>query len=131
MAEVTRVNGDAQAVVNVGTNTKNANSQIIATGVAGPLTAYRVEFTGNARAELGAGGLVEKALKAISSNASIVAYQIDAGSGAAGDLGAAISVLVERSGWTSNAAIEAVVQAQGGGLASATVIDRGFKLSRQ
>lgn len=131
MAEVTRVNGDAQAVVNVGSFTKNANAQIISTGIATPLTALRVEFTGNARAELGVGGLVEKALRAISSNASILAYQVDAGTGVAGDQGAQLAVLVERSGWTSNAAIEAVVQAQGGGLASATVIDRGFKLSRQ
>jgi len=132
MAVFTRVNGDSQAVVNVGDDiTKNANSQIISTGIATPIDAFRVEFTGNARAELGTDGLVEKALRTISGNATVLAYQIDPSTGVAGDLGASLSVIVERSSWTGNAEIQTAIQTIGGGMASALVFDRGLKLSRQ
>ena len=115
MALVTRVNGDARSVFNTGAATRSdANAQLIATGIAGPLTTFRVECSGNLAAQLGAGGAVEAVLNAISSNASVLAYQVDGGFGSiAGHLGAQISILVERSGWTSNAAAQSVVQALG------------------
>jgi hypothetical protein len=109
MATFYRANGDAQAVVNVGTATKNANAVIINTGLASPITAYKIAgITGtgagpaNLAAELGAGGAVETILRAVAANASILAYQVDASS--------QISVIVERSGWTSDTAAQNMVQ---------------------
>ncbi len=147
MAVFNRVNGDAQAVINVGDQiTKNANAQLISTGVATPLNAYRVEVLGNLQAELGGPngsgvpGAVETILRTIAANATILAYQVDAGTGTAGDLGAALSVLVERSGWTGNAAVQTAVRAAGTGgnagaygavtVTNALVYDKGFKLAR-
>ena len=151
MAQFNRVNGGAQAVINVGDQiTKNANAQFISTGVATPLNAYRIEVLGNLQAELGGpngsgiGGAVETLLRTVAANATVLAYQVDAGTGAAGDLGASLSVLVERSGWTSNAAVQTYIRSLGnpgdaGNIGSvgavtvtnALVFDRGFKLSRQ
>lgn len=148
MAVFNRVNGDSQALVNVGDDiTKNANSQIISLGIATPIEAYRVEVLGNLQAELGGPngsgvpGAVETILRTIAANATVLAYQVDAGTGAAGDLGAALSVIVERSGWTGNAAIQTAVRAAGTGgnagaygavtVTNALVFDRGLKLSRQ
>ena len=54
MAVFNRVNGDSQNVQNVGGDvTRNANSKIISTGVAGPLNVYNIEVVGNLAAELG------------------------------------------------------------------------------
>lgn len=147
MAVFYRVNGDGQSVVNVGDQiTKNANAQLISTGVATPLNAYRVEVLGNLQAELGAPnaegkeGAVSCLLRNIAANATVLAYQVDAGTAAAGDLGAQLSVLVERSGWTSNAAVQTYIRAVNGAnigaygtvtVTNALVFDRGFKLSRQ
>jgi len=115
MALVTRVNGDARSVFNTGSATRSdANAQLIATGVVGPLTTFRVECSGNLAAQLGAGGAVEAVLNTISQNATVLAYQVDGGFGSvAGHLGAQISILVERSGWTGNAAAQTAVQALG------------------
>lgn len=96
MAVFTRVNGDAGGVVNVDAGRNLANGVVINTGIAAPLTAYKVSFTsGDLAAELGTGGAVETALRVISGNATILAYQVDSGS--------VLSVLVERSGWASDA----------------------------
>jgi hypothetical protein len=138
MALVTRVNGDAQAVVNVGTPTKNANAIVISTGVATPINFYRLELDGNLADELGAGGAVETLLRTIAGNASILAYQIDVGTGGAGGFGAAMSVMVERSSWTGNAAVQTAVRLLGANIgktqavdASVTnVFDKGLKLAR-
>jgi hypothetical protein len=136
MALVTRVNGDARTVFNTGSATRSdANAQLIATGIAGPLTTFRVECAGNLAAQLGAGGAVEAVINAISANATVLAYQVD-GTTAAGGLGAQISILVERSGWTSNAAAQSVVQALGttNGIALGSALVEGtaigFKLAR-
>lgn len=148
MAVFNRVNGDSQALVNVGDDiTKNANSQIISLGIATPIDAYRVEVLGDLSAELkgpngsGVPGAVETILRTIAANATILAYQIDAGGAAVGELGAQMSVIVERSGWTGNAAIQTAVRAAGVAgnagaygavtVTNALVFDRGLKLSRQ
>lgn len=147
MAQFNRVNGDAQAVINVGDQiTKNANAQFVVTGIATPLNAYRIEVLGNLQAELGGpngsgvAGAVETLLRAVAANATVLAYQVDAGTGTAGDLGASLSVLVERSGWTSNAALQTYVRATGTAgnagaygavtVTNALVYDKGFKLAR-
>lgn len=103
---VTRVSGDSQIVNNVGDSyTKNANAQIINTGISSPIQAYKITTLGataNLAAELGApsgAGLtpaVDTLLKTISSNATVLAYQVDA-SGSTAQL----SVITERSGWTA------------------------------
>lgn len=136
MALVTRYNGDARTVFNTGSATRSdANAQLSATGIAGPLSTFRVECGGNLAAQLGTGGAVEAVLNAISSNATVLAYQVD-GTTAAGALGAQISILVERSGWTSNAAAQSVVQALGtvNGIALGSALVEGttvgFRLHR-
>ena len=103
---VTRVSGDTQLVNNVGDGyTKNANAQIINTGINSPIQAYKITTLGavaNLAAELGApsgAGLdpaVTTLLKTISANATILAYQVDA-SGSTAQL----SVITERSAWTA------------------------------
>ena len=104
MAVVTKANGDTQAVVNVGTVTKNANAVIINTGIASPITTYKITTLGataNLAAELrrgpnGAAGAVEKMLNVVAANATVLAYQVDSVGSTA-----QLSVLVERSGWTN------------------------------
>ena len=103
---VTRVSGDTQVVTNVGDSyTKNANAQIINTGINSPIQAYKITTLGavaNLAAELGApsgAGLdpaVTTLLKTISANATILAYQVDAQGSTA-----QLSVITERSGWSA------------------------------
>lgn len=107
MAVFTRTNGDAGGVVNVDAGRSLANAVIINTGIAAPLTAYKVTF-GNGNiggSELGTGGAVETALRTISTNATVLAYQADTGS--------QLSVLVERSGWASDSAVQTALVALG------------------
>jgi hypothetical protein len=103
---VTRVSGDTQLVNNVGDGyTKNANAQIINTGINSPIQAYKITTLGavaNLAAELkgpSAAGLtpaVDTLLKTISANATILAYQVDPNGSTA-----QLSVITERSGWTA------------------------------
>jgi len=103
---VQRVSGDTQVVNNVGDSyTKNANAQIINTGINSPIQAYKITTLGavaNLAAELGApsgAGLdpaVTTLLKTISSNATVLAYQVDAAGSTA-----QLSVITERSAWTA------------------------------
>lgn len=103
---VQRVSGDAQVVNNVGDSyTKNANAQIINTGINSPIQAYKITtlgVTANLAAELagpsGAGldPAVTTLLKTISANATILTYQVDAAGSTA-----QLSVITERSAWTA------------------------------
>ena len=103
---VTRVSGDSQLVNNIGDGfTKNANAQIINTGISSPIQAYKITtlgITANLANELkgpsGAGldPAVTTLLKTIASNATVLAYQVDA-AGATAQL----SVITERSAWTA------------------------------
>ena len=103
---VTRVSGDTQLVNNVGDGyTKNANAQIINTGINSPIQAYKITtlgITANLANELkgpsGAGldPAVTTLLKTISANATILAYQVDAAGSTA-----QLSVITERSAWTA------------------------------
>jgi len=128
MATVNRVNGDTQVVVNVGDSlSKNANAVIINTGIASPVTAYKIGTfgsTANLAAELSRGldgtpGAVETLLNVVSSNATVLAYQVDA-AGASAQL----SVLVERSGWSSDTALRDCIRAlaSGGNIGSKSTI---------
>jgi hypothetical protein len=133
MAEVIRVNGDSQPVLNSGVQTV-ANNVIIATGIPGPVTVYNIECGGNLSGELGAPNAegktaaVETLLKTVAANASIVAYNVNASTGVAGHKGASLTVLVERSGWTSNAALQTAVRALGAnvGARSTVKVDDAF-----
>ena len=103
MAVFTRINGDAAGVVNVDAGRAFANATIINTGIAAPLTAYKIGFfNGNIAAELATGGAVETALRIISGNATVLAYQADT----SGQL----SVLVERSGWASDTVLQNAIR---------------------
>jgi hypothetical protein len=112
---VTRVSGDSQLVNNVGDGyTKNANAQVINTGIASPIKAYKITtlgITANLANELkgpsGAGltGAVDTLLKTVASNASILAYQVDAAGSTA-----QLSVIVERSGWGSDADLQTAIR---------------------
>jgi hypothetical protein len=119
MAVFTRINGDAYGVVNVDAGRNiNANTYPINTGIAAPLTAYKITLAagtpsgsyGNLAAELTTGGAVETLIRWIEGNASILAYQVDAGSAGAAQL----SVLVERSGWASDTALATALQTGNG-----------------
>ena len=78
MAVFTRVNGDALGINNLGSASKtNANSAVIVTGVANPLSFLVVEVAGNLAAQLGSGGAVESIINSISANATVMGYQID------------------------------------------------------
>ena len=119
MAVFTRINGDAAGVVNVDAGRAFANASVINTGIAAPLTAYKITFgagtTGNIAAELATGGAVETALRLVSGNATVLAYQVDAASAGTQQL----SVLVERSGWASDTALQNVLT-QAGNIGAAT-----------
>ena len=113
---VTRVSGDSQLVTNVGDGyTKNANAQIINTGINSPIQAFKIStlgITANLANELkgpsGAGvtGAVDTLLKTVAANATVLAYQVDA-TGATAQL----SVIVERSGWDSDTSLQTVIRA--------------------
>jgi hypothetical protein len=107
MAVFTRINGDALGARNVdGGRIIGANTNPINTGIAAPLTAYKVTFAagtaGNLAAELTTGGAVETVLRIVQGNATILAYQVDAGTSGATQL----SILAERSGWSSDTVIQ-------------------------
>ena len=106
MAVFTRINGDAAGVMNSDQGRTFANATIINTGIAAPLTAYKITLptataTGNLAAEQVTGGAVETLLRIVSGNATVLAYQTDA-AGASSQL----SVLVERTGWTSDTVLQ-------------------------
>lgn len=110
---VTRVNGDAAGVTEVDAGRSFANAKIINTGIASPITAYKIGtlgVTANLAAELRTGGAVETMLRLVSANATIIAYQVDsAGSSAQ------LSVITERSSW-SDADLQAQLRAFGGNI---------------
>lgn len=100
----TRVSGDSAGVNNVGSGKSYANAAIINTGIAAPITAYKVTtlgITANLAAELqppstaGKIGAVETLIKTISTNASVLAYQVDSVGSTA-----QLSIITERSSWT-------------------------------
>jgi hypothetical protein len=119
---VTKVHGSSAGVNNVGSGQSFANAAIINTGIASPITAYKITalgITANLAAELddpsGAGvvGAVETLMKVISTNASVLAYQVDS-SGSTAQL----SVIVERSGWDSDTSLRDSIRALGGNIGS-------------
>ena len=140
MAIQTRYAGDAQVVVNVGTDqTRNANAIIINTGIASPVSTYKVTFpagaasgAANLAAELDTGGAVETILRTLQANATVVMYQIDAGTSGAQQ----ISILAERSAMSA-ADFQTIVRTLGniGSTANVyagpgvTVTSSGFKLA--
>jgi class 3 adenylate cyclase len=114
MAVFQRANGNTGGVHNTGAGKHTANATIINTGIAAPITAYKIGTfgsTANLAAELqgvsGAGvtGAVETLLSLISQQATVLAYQVDV-AGASAQL----SVITERSGWT-DAFLQANIQA--------------------
>lgn len=109
MAVFTRINGDAAGVVNVDAGRSFANATIINTGVAAPLSVFKINFPmvaggSNLAAELTTGGAVESVIRYIEANATVLAYQVDSN--------AQLSVLVERSGWASDAALTSFITNQ-------------------
>ena len=104
MAVFTRTNGDAGGVRNVDAGAAFANATIINTGIAAPLTAYKIAggTNGNLAAELTVGGAVETILRIVSGNATVLAYQVDTAQ--------QLSVLTERSGWASDTALRDAIR---------------------
>ena len=123
---VTRVSGDSQLVNNVGDGyTKNANAQIINTGISSPILAIKLlAVTGNLAAELGppsgagVAGAVSKILQTISANATILAYQVDNNTA-----NVQLSCIVERSGWGSDLQLQTAIRALGANIGSQGVIN--------
>ena len=109
MAIFTRTNGDAAGVTNVDAGRAFANASIINTGIAAPITAYKIAGiiptgggAGNLAAELTTGGAVETILRIVEGNASVLAYQVDSNQ--------QLSVIVERSGWSSDTVIQNAIR---------------------
>ena len=110
MAVFTRINGDAAGVAVVDAGRSFANAAVINTGIAAPLSAYKITLAastagggyGNLAAELTTGGAVETLVRYFESNASVLAYQVDAGTSGASIL----SILAERSGWVSDTSLQ-------------------------
>ena len=123
---VTRVSGDSQLVNNVGDGyTKNANAQIINTGISSPISAIKLlAVTGNLAAELGppsgagVAGAVSTILQTISANATILAYQVDNNTA-----NVQLSCIVERSGWGSDLQLQTAIRALGANIGSQGVIN--------
>ena len=116
---VTRAHGDSAGVTNVGSGRSFANAAIINTGIAAPITAYKITtlgVTANLAAELqdpsGAGvvGAVETLLKVVASNASVLAYQVDSAGSTA-----QLSVITERSSW-ADSDLQVSIRALGGNI---------------
>ena len=104
MAVFTRTNGDAGGVRNVDAGASFANATIINTGIAAPLTAYKITggTNGNLAAELTTGGAVETILRIVSGNATVLAYQVDTAQ--------QLSVLTERSGWATDTVLRDAIR---------------------
>jgi hypothetical protein len=118
---VTKVHGSSAGVNNVGSGQSFANAAIINTGIAPPITAYKITALGataNLAAELddpsGAGvvGAVETLMKVITNNASVLAYQVDPNGSTA-----QLSVITERSSWTDSD-LQVAIRALGGNIGS-------------
>jgi hypothetical protein len=115
MAIVTRVNGDAAGVVNVDAGRSFANAAIINTGIAAPITAYKVTgMGGNLASELATGGAVETVLRTLAANASILAYQVDSNS--------QLSIITERSAYSA-ADLQTVIRTLGSNIGVASTVD--------
>lgn len=120
MAIQTKYAGDSQAVVNVGTPTKNANAIIINTGIASPIQAFKITATGgNLAAELsrgldGTAGAVETILNVVAANATVIAYQVDSNS--------QLSVITERSSDTA-ATLQAAIRTLSSNIGSKSAVD--------
>ena len=111
-----KVHGNSAGLNNIEGGQSFANAVVINTGIAPPITAYKITALGataNLAAELGepsgAGvvGAVETLLKTVSANASVLAYQVDSAGSTA-----QLSLIVERSGW-SDADLQTAVRALG------------------
>jgi hypothetical protein len=119
MADVTRVNGDANGVVNmdIGLNGDTSVGVIIATGLTKHPTAYKITST-SLDTEMGAGGKVERILRKLGVAATIVMYQVDTG-------GLQLNVLVEATGFVNDAAVLTALGADASAVSSAA----GFSLA--
>ena len=117
MATFTRTNGDAAGARNVDAGRAFANASIINTGIAAPISGYKVSFTaggsGNLAAELTTGGAVETILRIFEGNATVLAYQVDAANVTYGNT-QQISIITERSGWTDTTILNAIRQTTAG-----------------
>ena len=126
MAVFQRVNGNTGGVFNTGAGYSTANATIINTGIASPITAYKIGVfgsTSNLAAELqgtsgaGVNGAVETLLTLLAQQASILAYQVDA-AGSSSQL----SVITERSGWT-DAYLQANIRLLGSNIGAYSTVD--------
>jgi hypothetical protein len=127
MATVTRVNGDANGVVNmdIGLAGIASNAKIIALGLTKHPTAFRIDANVSLVTAMGAGGAVEEILRKVGVASTVVMYQVDA------DI---VSVLVEATGYDDAnlaAALNTITSNVGGTLVAPFTVSSvaGFKLS--
>lgn len=118
MAIVTRVNGDAEGVVNFDSATDGTLGTIISTGLTRSPLALRVAL-GNSQvftaAESGVGGAVETILRQIAIDGTVVMYQVDT---------AALSVLLESTN-TNAAGIQTRLQGLAANIGAAANVYAG------
>jgi hypothetical protein len=100
MADVTRVHGDADGVVNmdIGLAGDTSSNIIIATGLTKHPTAYKI--TANVVLDQGVGSATETILRKLQTAATVVMYQVD---------GVQLSVLVEAQGFGTDLAAQAAI----------------------
>jgi hypothetical protein len=116
MAQVTRINGSANGVVNMDISLAGISSlgKIIATGLTKHPVAYKITLA--AVGDMSTDGNVEQALRILQVAASTTMYQVDADQ---------LSVLVESTGFATDADVLAAL----GALATAVTSAAGFKLA--
>jgi hypothetical protein len=123
MSQVTRTHGDSLPVFAIDTQNGPMTGALTVAGLVqaqGPALQFlAVDFGASVAAEVGTNGKIEKAIKALTTKATVHFYQVEAG--------AQMSIALYPAGaWTTTDAAAAVTAAVG---AAATVTDLGFKLA--
>lgn len=120
MANVQRVNGNANGIVNYDISLSGVSSvgKIISNGIGRHPTCYKIVAPATLVGEMGVEGKVELAIRTIQIAASTLAYQVDA---------AQLSVMVDATGWLDADLETALVAVLGAG--TTCVSTGGFKLA--
>jgi len=126
MAIFTRVNGDANGVVNVDVAAHGAGvGSIVSTGIGKHISIFKLD-TGsvNISGQTGVGGAVESILRTVATQSTIIAYQVE------NDSSGEMRVVVEATGFDAagmQTAVRALGTVNGADLSSTTVASVGLK----
>ena len=126
MAIFTRVNGDANGVVNVDVAAHGGGiGSIVSTGVGKHISIFKLDTgTVDISGQTGVGGAVEAVLRTVATQSTVIAYQVE------NDNSGEMRVVVEATGFDAaglQAAVRALGTVNGASLASTTVTAVGLK----